>query len=181
LVSLYKQNQQAMSIIELLLKEMEQEAQNTRKMLSIVPEDKYDWQPHPKSMTIERLVNHIAELFDWVAMGLTTDGLDFAANPYEPTFAKTNAGVLEIFEKAYANGHAQLQIATEAKLQEPWVLRSGDYVILNQTKYDTVRVAIAQTIHHRAQLGVFLRLLDVAIPGVYGPSADELEAQAQMA
>jgi uncharacterized damage-inducible protein DinB len=164
-----------MSIIKLLLKEIEQEAQITRNLLSIVPNDKYGWQPHPKSMTVMQLTNHIAELPGWISMGVTTDGLDFAANPYEPTFADNTAGILEIFENTYADGLAHLQTANEADLEKPWVLRSGEHVLADMTKYETVRIAIAQTIHHRAQLGVYLRLLNVPIPGSYGSSADELE------
>ena len=73
-----------MDIIKMFSKELEQEAQTTRKMLERVPNDKYDWQPHPKSMTIKRLATHIAELPSWVTMALTTDELDFASNPYQP-------------------------------------------------------------------------------------------------
>lgn len=163
-----------MSIIEILLKEIEQEAQTTRKMLSIIPDDKYNWQPHPKSMTIKRLANHIAELPGWITMGITTDELDFAANQYKATEINNTADLLAFFEDCYADGRAHLQATNEAKLQERWILRSGDQIFLDQTKYDTVRVAISQTIHHRAQLGVFLRLLDIPIPGSYGRSADEL-------
>jgi uncharacterized damage-inducible protein DinB len=167
-----------MSIIKLLLKEIEQEAQATRNMLSIVPNDKYDWQPHPKSMSVERLTNHIAELPGWLTMAVTTDGLDFAANPYEPTFFKNTADVLEIFENQLADGRAHLEGMSEADLDKPWILRNGDYVLSAMTKYETIRMTIAQGIHHRAQLGVYLRLLNVTIPGTYGPSADELEKMA---
>ncbi|HTH83377.1 MAG TPA: DinB family protein [Mucilaginibacter sp.] len=162
-----------MSIIEILLKEIEQEAQITRKMLSIVPNDKYDWQPHPKSMTIKQLATHIAELPSWITMGLTTDGLDFASNPYSPADINNTADLLEFFENSYADGRAHLEATNEAVLQEPWVLRNGDQIFLQQNKYETVRVSISQTIHHQAQLGVFLRLLNIPIPGSYGPSADE--------
>jgi uncharacterized damage-inducible protein DinB len=164
-----------MSIIKLLLKEIEQDAQITRNLLIIVPNNKYNWQPHPKSMTIMQLTNHIAELPGWISMAITTNGLDFAANPYESTAADTTADVLEIFENTYADGRAHLQTANEADLEKPWVLRSGEHVLADMTKYETVRIAIAQTIHHRAQLGVYLRLLNIPIPGSYGPSADELE------
>jgi len=163
-----------MKIAELLLKELEQEAQITRKMLAIVPADKMDWQPHPKSMSLMRLTNHIAELPGWAAMGCTTDGLDFSISKYEPTTARTAEDLIALLDEQQAKAKAELEKADEELLAEPWVLRNGDYVILNQTKYDTVRVAIAQTIHHRAQLGVFLRLLDIPIPGSYGPSADEM-------
>ncbi|SFD17800.1 Uncharacterized damage-inducible protein DinB (forms a four-helix bundle) [Chitinophaga sp. CF118] len=162
-----------MDIIKALLKEMEQEAETTRKMLSIIPNDKYSWQPHPKSMTIEQLSNHIAELPSWVSMTLTTDELDFAKIPYTPAGISNTAGVLELFEKSFVGGKAELEKATEAELEKPWVLRNGDYIISTSTKAETIRMAFCQTVHHRAQLGVFLRLLDVAIPGSYGPSADE--------
>ena len=163
-----------MSIIEILLNEIEQEAQTTRKMLSIVPNDKYDWKPHPKSMTLKHLATHIAELPSWMSMGLTTDGLDFAANPYNPVDIDNTTDLLAYFEKCYAQGRADLEATNEDILQQPWVLRNGYQILLNQNKYDTVRVSISQTIHHRAQLGVFLRLLDIPIPGSYGPSADEM-------
>lgn len=162
-----------MTIIEILLKEIEQEAQTTRKMLSIVPNNKYDWQPHPKSMTIKTLATHIAELPSWITMALTTDGLDFASSPYSPADINNTADLLELFENSYADGRAHLEATNETVLAQPWVLRNGDQILLNQNKYETVRVAISQTIHHRAQLGVFLRLLDIPIPGSYGPSADE--------
>ncbi len=163
-----------MSIIEILLKEIEQEAQITRKMLSIVPDDKYDWKPHPKSMSIKQLATHIAELPGWITMAITTDGLDFAANPYNPEDINNTTDLLALFEKNYTDGRAQLQATNEDILQQPWVLRNGDQIILSQNKYETVRVSISQTIHHRAQLGVFLRLLNIPIPGSYGPSADEM-------
>ena len=163
-----------MSIIEVLLKEIEQEAQTTRKMLSIVPNDKYDWKPHPKSMSIKHLATHIAELPGWITMGITTDGLDFAANPYSPKDINNTTDLLEFFEKCYAEGRATLQATNEDVLKQSWVLRNGDQILIDETKYDIVRVAISQTIHHRAQLGVFLRLLDIPIPGSYGPSADEM-------
>ncbi|MDB5003511.1 MAG: DinB family protein [Mucilaginibacter sp.] len=164
-----------MSIIKLLLKEIEQEAQTTRNLLSIVPNDKYNWQPHPKSMSVMKLTNHIAELPGWLTMAVTTDGLDFAANPYEPTFFSNTADVLEVFENQLADGRANLEAMSETELEKPWILRSGDYVLSAMTKYETIRMTLAQTIHHRAQLGVYLRLLNIPIPGSYGPSADELE------
>jgi uncharacterized damage-inducible protein DinB len=170
-----------MSIIKKLLKEIEQEAQTTRKMLSIVPNDKYDWRPHPKSMSMMQLTNHIAELPAWISMAITTDGLDFAANPYEETKVNNTAELLEVFENTYADGRAHLESTTEDELEKPWVLRSGDHILADMNKYETVRVSIAQTIHHRAQLGVYLRLLNIPIPGSYGPSADELEQMQQYA
>jgi uncharacterized damage-inducible protein DinB len=160
-------------IVNMLLKEMEQEATTTRKMLQRIPEDKYDWQPHPRSMTIKRLATHIAEIPGWVNMAINTDELNFSAGNYVPRFAKNNAELMEILEKSLATGKASLENANDDLLSLPWVMRNGDTIINRMTKGEMIHVAYSQLIHHRAQLGVFLRLLDVPIPGSYGPSADE--------
>src|SRR5271165_895514 len=97
-----------MEIIPMLLKEMEQEAQTTRKMLSRIPDDKYDWQPHPKSMTVRSLATHIAELPAWVTLTVTTDELDFASSPYSPTVVNNTAELLDLFEKSFEDGKAHL-------------------------------------------------------------------------
>jgi uncharacterized damage-inducible protein DinB len=162
-----------MSIITKLIKELQEEAQTTRKMLSLVPEDKYEWHPHEKSMSLHRLASHIAELPGWVAMALTTEELDFQNNPYTyPTIAN-NADLLAFFEDTLKKGVDALHNTNEAILEEKWILRNGEHILSESTKYEVIRMALAQQIHHRAQLGVFLRLLNVPIPGSYGPSADE--------
>jgi uncharacterized damage-inducible protein DinB len=163
-----------MNLIEIFKKELEQEAQTTRKMLAIIPDDSYDWQPHPKSMTITRLATHVAEIPGWIAMTLTTDELDFATEG-EHVFYSNTHDVLDYFEKNIADAKAQLEAATEADLQKPWTMRNGEQIYFTQTKAEVIRMSFSQLIHHRAQLGVFLRLLDVPIPGSYGPSADEME------
>lgn len=162
-----------MELIQSLLKEMEKEAQTTRKMLSIIPTDKFDWQPHPKSMTIKRLATHIAELPSWVSMALTTDELDFSNNPYEPADIKDTPALLEYFERSLESGRSHLEKADIAQFDEPWTLRNGSEVYDVSPKGEVIRMSYSQIVHHRAQLGVFLRLLDIPIPGSYGPSADE--------
>lgn len=164
-----------MSTIQPLLRELEQEAQTTRKMLERVPTEYFDWQPHKKSMTIQRLAVHIAELPSWVTMAVTTDGLDFAVNPYQPEEVHNTSELLEYFEKSLADGRDHLLGTTEETLAEDWTLRNGDQVYHVATKGEIIRMAYCQIVHHRAQLGVFLRLLDIPIPGSYGPSADEHE------
>ena len=164
-----------MQLIPIFLKEFEAEALTTRNMLSRIPDDKYDWQPHPKSMTIRTLATHIAELSTWVSMALTTDELDFATAPYNPTIINNTKDLLILLEKSLAEGRAELIPSNEAKLTENWTLRSGDIIYSVQTKHETIRHAFCQIVHHRAQLGVYLRLLNVPIPGSYGPSADETE------
>jgi uncharacterized damage-inducible protein DinB len=166
-----------MSTIQPLLKELELEGQTTRKMLERVPTEYFDWQPHKKSMTIQRLVTHIAELPSWVSMAITTDGLDFANNPYEQPMVTNKEELMDYFEKELADGMACLDAADEQMLEETWTLRNGDEVYHVATKAEIIRMAFCQIVHHRAQLGVFLRLLDIPIPGSYGPSADELEME----
>jgi uncharacterized damage-inducible protein DinB len=163
-----------MSMIAMYLKELEQESLTTRKMLSIVPDDKYDWRPHPKSMTIRSLATHVAELPTWITLALTTEELDFAVAPYNPVMINNTEELMELFEKSLIDGRTHLVPENEEKLSETWTLRSGDQIFMQQTKAETVHHSLCQIIHHRAQLGVYLRLLNIPIPGSYGPSADEM-------
>ena len=163
-----------MSMIQMFLKELDAEAKTTRKMLSRIPDDKYDWQPHPKSMTIRRLATHVAELPSWITMTLTTSELDFANNPYKPEVINNTAELMKYFEKNLADGRSHLDAASEEQLAESWTLRHGQDIYSTSPKSEVLRMAYSQIIHHRAQLGVFLRLLDIPIPGSYGPSADDM-------
>jgi uncharacterized damage-inducible protein DinB len=162
-----------MTQISLIQKELEREAVTTRKMLTLVPAEKFDWKPHPKSMVMMNLATHIAELPTWIRMVLNTDELDFAANEYKPTIVKDNAELMELFEKSLEDARAQLAIGKEEALGNEWILRMGEQILSSGSKADMIRHALSQVIHHRAQLGVYLRLLDIPIPGSYGPSADE--------
>jgi uncharacterized damage-inducible protein DinB len=162
-----------MTQLEALRIELEKEAATTRKMLSQVPDDKFNWQPHPKSMTIKRLATHIAELPTWIGMTVNTDELDFEHNPYSPADVNSTKELLAYFEKSLEDGRKELAAAREEVLDKPWTLRSGKTIYSTEPKRDVLRMTLSQIIHHRAQLGVFLRLLNVPIPGSYGPSADE--------
>ncbi|WP_343307270.1 DinB family protein [Chitinophaga niabensis] len=161
-----------MSIISSFLKEMEKESITTRKMLSIVPEDKFDWQPHPKSMTVRQLTTHIAEMPTFATLAVTTDELDFNTQPYQPVQINNKEELLQYFETTLADSKAHLAAANENILPETWTMRAGDAIYAQLSKEEAVRMSFSQIVHHRAQLGVFLRLLDVPIPGSYGPSAD---------
>lgn len=163
-----------MTVLENLIAELEQEAVTTRKMLSIVPEDKFGWKPHPKSMDLKTLAVHVAELNTWIPMALHTDELDFAKSEYKQSPISTTKELVEYFEKNLAEATPQLKAADAGKFDEQWLLRTGDTIHVDTTRYGMIRVAMSQTIHHRAQLGVFLRLLNIPIPGSYGPSADEM-------
>lgn len=162
-----------MTQIEAFTKELEKEAVVTRKMLSAIPTDKFGWKPHEKSMTIKRLATHIAELPSWIGMTFTTKELDFEKNPYKVEDVNTTEELLAYFGRVLEDGREQLKAGKEEVLDELWTLRSGATIYSTEPKWEVLRMAMSQIIHHRAQLGVYLRLLDVKIPGSYGPSADE--------
>ena len=160
--------------IQQLVKEMEQEAKTTQKMLAIIPTDKFDWKPHEKSMNIQKLATHIAELPGWVTMVLNTSELDFASNPYNPVKITNTADLLSYFETTLSEGKARLEKAKENDLLPDWTLRNGEQILSVSSKAEVIRMVFCQIVHHRAQLGVYLRLLNIPIPGSYGPSADEM-------
>ena len=162
-----------MNRINMYLEELEKEALTTRKMLERVPTEKFDWQLHPKSMSIKRLATHIAELPTWVTMALNTDELDFENNPYIPEDVNTKEELLAYFERSLNDGRTELKPENEAKLDNLWVLRKGNQIYSKDSKASIIRMSLSQIIHHRAQLGVCLRMLNIPIPGSYGPSADE--------
>lgn len=162
-----------MQIVPLLQKELQEESTITRKMLTRVPDDKFDWKPHEKSMTLRQLTGHIGELPSWITMALTTSEIDFATAGYTSPNINSQAELLELFEKSLQKGEESLKNCSEEDLQPNWTLRTGEHVHMVMTKYEVIRHSLAQTIHHRAQLGVYLRLLSIPIPGSYGPSADE--------
>ena len=162
-----------MEIIPLLLKELEREAATTRKFLKLVPMNKLDYKPHEKSMAMMNLATHIAELPGWAKLALESDELDFAKVPYKPAVINSTEELLALFEKSQLEGTQALSVAKEEDLLPNWTLRQGDIIFSTWTKYEVIRHALAQSAHHRAQLGVYLRLLNIPIPGTYGPSADD--------
>lgn len=162
-----------MSLIPVFLKEVNEEAKTTRKMLERVPDDKFDWKPHPKSMSMKMLATHIAELPSWIAMALTTNELDFAKDGYQSAEVKNNTDLINLLNQSLEMAQSHLVPENEAKLDEMWTLRTADKIHSKTTKAEVIRMSMNQIVHHRAQLGVYLRLLDIPIPGSYGPSADE--------
>ena len=159
-----------------LVAEYEVETANTRKLLDAIPEGAdFSWKPHEKSMALGRLAGHVADTAgDWAVHTLTTDKLvwDPSMNVPPPT---TKAQVLANFEKRTADARSALAAMTPERWDSNWKFVSGDQAWIDDTKYNVWRIwVINHMIHHRAQLGVFLRLLGQKIPGMYGPSADEM-------
>jgi uncharacterized damage-inducible protein DinB len=125
-------------------------------------------------MNIKSLATHIAELTTWVSMVINTSELDFGANPYKQEEIKNTKELVAYFEKCLADGKAILEKTDEKILNDIWTLRSGDTILMQANKVENIRHTFCQIVHHRAQLGVYLRLLNIPIPGSYGPSADEM-------
>ena len=166
-----------MAISEALLPEFDQEMANTRKNLERVPEDKLGWKPHEKSGTMGWLATHVAEIPGWAVTAIETDSLDLAppGGPvYQPRVASTRAEILAIFDKNIAAARAAIAGASDGHLMKPWALLKGGSMVLTMPRAVVLRSFVMNhMIHHRAQLGVYLRLNDVPVPAVYGPSADE--------
>ncbi len=164
-----------MTFTESFLKELEREAKTTRKMLERVPDDKFDWKPHEKSMNVRQLATHVAEIPGWIAMVLNTSEIDFGKNEYKPTEIGSNAELISFFERSLAEGRSNIAKAKDEQLKDTWTMRNGEQVYSSDTKDEVLRGVFCQVVHHRAQLGVYLRILNVPIPGSYGPSADEMD------
>ncbi|WP_228713606.1 DinB family protein [Arundinibacter roseus] len=162
------------SFIETFQRELADESKETRRMLAIVPADKMDWQPHPKSMTLKALATHLAEIPIMITVALEQDKWDFAEEPYNPYDFPTAEALLARFDECIEKAENALAHASDDNLRDNWKLCSGEQVFMEVERWEAVRHAFGQNAHHRAQLGVFLRLLDIPIPGPYGPSADEM-------
>ena len=163
-----------MPFSQTILPEFDQEMKNTRKILECVPDGKLAYQPHPKSMTMARLATHVAELPGWASTTVDVDVLEMQPG-YKPRIAQSRAELLEIFDKAVSEARPKIEATSDEKWQQLWTFKFAGNTVLSMPRATVLRsVVMNHLIHHRAQLGVFLRLNDVAIPGMYGPSADEM-------
>lgn len=161
-----------MAMKDMLIPEFDQEMATTRHLLERVPVADATWRPHPKSATLGNLAVHVANLAAWPAMTLTAPELDLAVAPTPSPFTTVEA-LLAVFDANVKASHAALTGALDADFSAPWSLRNGPRVILTLPRSVVVRsFAFSHLIHHRAQLGVYLRLRDVPLPPCYGPTAD---------
>ena len=167
-----------MAISEALLPEFDQEAAGVRKTLERVPEDKFDWKPHPKSGSMIWLAGHLANLPSWGTLTVNQDQLDMnpGGKPMEPPPAPAStAELVATFDRTSAEARAAIAAASDAELMKPWTLLSNGTVLFSLPKVAVLRSFVMNhLIHHRAQLGVYLRINDVPVPSLYGPSADEM-------
>ena len=163
----------ALSPIARFFPELDAELARTRRMLERFPDAKAGWAPHAKSQPIDALASHIAILPRHGARLIETDELDVTTRP-KPPRAATAAGLLDLFDESVNTLRQALPGVSAELLEQPWTLRAGPKVLVSAPRRLLLRdMLISHIVHHRAQLGVYYRLLDVPVPGTYGPSADE--------
>jgi uncharacterized damage-inducible protein DinB len=163
-----------MNVTEMMLAEVRQEAATTRKMLERVPQDAFQWKPHEKSMMLGQLAAHVANLFGtWLQTSLTADEFDLSES--KPSGAKSVEEILETFDRDIAAAIQILKTKTDEGLSTPWRLKRGGQLLFEMPRWAVIRsMVLNHIIHHRGQLSVYLRLRNVPLPPVYGPTADEM-------
>ncbi|HQZ83473.1 MAG TPA: DinB family protein [Pyrinomonadaceae bacterium] len=162
-----------MSRIQEIADQLNEETPATEKMLARIPDDKLDWKPHERSMSLGQLAGHVADMYGWLAFVIGRDELDFA-EPYDYPQQFDSAALVAYLKKRVEESHKTLQsAASDDVLNETWTLRNGDQILWQDKKNVVVRSTFGHIAHHRGQLAVYLRLLDIPVPAIYGPSADE--------
>jgi uncharacterized damage-inducible protein DinB len=162
-----------MALVDSLLPEFDHEMGITRRLLERVPDGRIDWKPHDRSWTLGQLAQHVVTLPMWGSITLLQSGLDLAATP-EQTPLRTQAALLSAFEARVKETRAALVGKTDAELMARWTLKRGSDIIFSMPKVAVWRsFVLSHVIHHRGQLSVYLRMNDVPVPSIYGPSADE--------
>jgi uncharacterized damage-inducible protein DinB len=163
----------------MMLGEFDLEMHGTRKVLERCPDEKWNWKPHEKSGTVGWLAGHVATMPGWIAVTLTTDELDYApvdGPAYQPPKTDNRKELLAVFDKNVAEARAALSTVSDQEIMKPWKLLAGGQEIFTMPRAACLRgMVLNHIIHHRAQLTVYFRLLNVAVPGLYGPSADEAQ------
>jgi uncharacterized damage-inducible protein DinB len=166
-----------MALRDGLLAQFDHEMVGTRKTLERVPEGKPDWAPHRKSMKMGRLAGHLAELPGWIVEMINQSSLDVRppnGPPFQPFVMTSRQQLLDKFDKSVAAGRSALAGASDETLMAPWTLLAGGQTIFSMPRLAVVHsMVLSHIVHHRAQLGVYLRMNDIPVPSLYGPSADE--------
>lgn len=161
-----------MSLAQDLLKELKLEATVTRRYLASVPFEKADWQPHPKSEKLGRLAIHLAEIVAWWKEVIMNQELDFMG--FEPENIQSTEELLTFFDRLLQEAEDALRSAVDEDFEKNWTMRYGDHILFTLPKKQVVRIfCMNHFVHHRAQLGVYLRMLEIPVPAAYGPSADD--------
>ncbi len=164
-----------MPLIDALLPEFDREMGLTRKLLDRVPDGQFDWKPHPTSVTLGRLAEHLAEMPAWAAMTMTQSTLEMTTQrPPDYQRPATRDAVLAMFDANLKNGRGNLAGKTDGEFMAPWTLTAGGKEVFTMPKVAVMRnFVLNHMVHHRGQFSVYLRMLGVKIPSIYGPSGDE--------
>ena len=163
-----------MSINKSFLAELHHESGLTRKVLQRISADHLSWTPHQKSMTLSRLATHVADIHGWPVFMLGADELDVAKSSIAPVPLSSPDAILQSFEQKLSSTMAAMESADDELMGKPWTFRHGEHVIFTMPRKQVLRgMVMNHIIHHRGQLTVYLRMLDIPVPSVYGPSADE--------
>ncbi len=163
-----------MSIGKTLLAEVLQESANTRKLIEVIPFDKADFKPHEKSMSLKRLATHVVEINGWWKECLLMDVLDFSVGDYKPKEINSVGDLLAMHDDLVLKATKILSEVADEEFAKPWTMRNGETIYFTMPKSAVVRSwCLNHLFHHRGQLTVYLRLLDVPLPGMYGPTADD--------
>lgn len=166
-----------MKISESMLPEFDQEMANTRKVLERVPAAKFSWKPHVKSFSFGDLAGHVANMAEWAGLTLNSDSFDYAppgGQPYETPKITSTEQLVASFDKSVREARSALAAADDDKMMAPWTLMAGGQAIMTMPRAAVIRTFVMNhIIHHRAQLTVYMRLNDIPVPGLYGPTADE--------
>lgn len=166
-----------MDLKQIAFGDLDHELAATRRMLEALPADQLDWRPHEKSWSLGSLALHVANLVSWSQAVLREPEFDFATAPPNRSEPESTQAILEEFEASAERLREALRALPEEALFQPWTLRNGEHVILTLPRFAVLRNTIlSHIIHHRGQLSVYLRQLDLPVPGLYGPSADEAGA-----
>lgn len=163
-----------MTIAEALLPEFDREMRVTRRLLERVPDGQFAWKPHDKSMTLGRLVEHLAQLPEWATLTIAQNGIEMGPPPPDHQPPATRAAVLDLFDRNAAKARTTLNGRLDAELMAPWTLKAQGKEVFTMPKALVLRSFVFNhLVHHRGQLTVYLRMHDVPIPSIYGPSGDE--------
>ena len=161
-------------IKQAIMNEIKHEGASTKKLLERVPFDKFDWKPHERSMLLGKLAVHIAEIPRWSSRILSATEFDFTKANYTPAEVHSTEELVKLSESNIQNALNDFNAAKDEDLMAPWTFRRGEHVIFTLPRVAAIRtLAMNHLLHHRGQLSVYLRLLNIPIPGMYGPSADE--------
>jgi uncharacterized damage-inducible protein DinB len=165
-----------MNLTEYLLEEMNREVERSRRAIQEVPDGKYDWKPHEKSMILGALADMVATIPMWITMEINQDELDVApegGSNFKREKKETSDALVKALDEAAAAARSAFEATSDEHLRTPWKLLAHGQVVMEAPRYEMIQDTINHWSHHRGQLTVYLRLLDAKVPALYGPSADD--------